>query len=112
MIVNAVQCKDCLSVIFSRAVHDFRWCTCKGIAIDGGRQYEKLVGEPDTMMRLKLEVLATEKQLYDDWNLRRDKWGLHDCIEASTGIIKTSKKPLTRKDVVNVKKKKIRKNAP
>jgi len=105
MVINAIQCKDCLSVIFSRARHDFRWCECKTVAIDGGQDYTKLVGNANQFLHLTLEVLATPRQLYDDWNLRRDKWGRHQCIDASTGIIRASKKLLTRQDVANDKKK-------
>lgn len=41
---NAVQCLKCLDIIESTHVHDFKWCKCKGIAVDGGKEYLKRVG--------------------------------------------------------------------
>lgn len=33
---NAVQCKKCLETIESKHIHDFKSCSCKSVAIDGG----------------------------------------------------------------------------
>lgn len=41
----AVQCIKCEEIIYSLHRHDMRWCSCKSIAIDGGRQYTKLTGD-------------------------------------------------------------------
>lgn len=96
MLVSAIQCRDCLSIIFSRARHDFRWCKCKHVAIDGGRDYTKISGDIDNILSLAIDINATPKELFDDWNQRRDRWGLHDCIEAATGYIHSGK-PLVRR---------------
>lgn len=39
-----IQCKKCLSVIVSRHVHDFQWCDCGSVAIDGGHEYRRIIG--------------------------------------------------------------------
>lgn len=41
--INAVKCKKCGEVIRSKNRHDFRWCSCKSVAVDGGSWYTKRV---------------------------------------------------------------------
>lgn len=41
---NSIKCIRCKSVITSINRHDFRWCECKRVAIDGGYDYLKRVG--------------------------------------------------------------------
>ncbi|MEK5393579.1 hypothetical protein NSQ59_25050 [Margalitia sp. FSL K6-0131] len=42
VIVNKVKCKKCGSIIESKYTHDFQRCVCGAIAIDGGREYQRL----------------------------------------------------------------------
>lgn len=42
---NAIRCKKCGEVIESRSVHDFRSCSCKACAVDGGREYLRRCGD-------------------------------------------------------------------
>ena len=37
--INKIQCKSCGDVIESKHDHDLVWCSCKRIAVDGGRSY-------------------------------------------------------------------------
>ena len=37
-----VLCKKCNNRIRSEHRHDFRWCPCKSLAVDGGGDYLKL----------------------------------------------------------------------
>ena len=76
MQVNAIVCKGCGDTVYSRARHDMHFCTCGLVAIDGGREYVKLCGEPENYKLIKLEVKATNKQLVDDWNYQINKYGL------------------------------------
>lgn len=46
--INAIVCKKCGEYIRSRHVHDFRWCSCKSVAVDGGSWYAKRLGEKDS----------------------------------------------------------------
>lgn len=39
---NKVQCLLCKDIIQSMYRHDFKWCKCESIAVDGGGQYLKL----------------------------------------------------------------------
>ena len=40
--VNAIMCEDCRSIIWSIHQHDFRYCKCQKIFIDGGRNYTRI----------------------------------------------------------------------
>lgn len=33
---HAVQCKKCLDTIESKHIHDFKYCSCGAVGIDGG----------------------------------------------------------------------------
>jgi hypothetical protein len=41
------MCAKCLTVIQSYNRHDFERCKCGAIAIDGGSDYTKCVGNPE-----------------------------------------------------------------
>ncbi|NOU98422.1 DUF7695 domain-containing protein [Paenibacillus planticolens] len=38
---NAIRCLACNDVIESRSQHDFNWCSCGSVAVDGGLMYGK-----------------------------------------------------------------------
>ncbi len=42
---NQVQCLKCKDIIRSKNLHDFRYCSCGAIAVDGGSWYLKRVGK-------------------------------------------------------------------
>lgn len=44
---NAIRCNKCGDVIESVHIHDFKWCSCKSVAVDGGHDYLRRVGNPD-----------------------------------------------------------------
>ncbi len=50
--VNMVQCKKCHDIIVSQTVHDFKECQCGAIAVDGGKEYLKRVGDLDQYFEL------------------------------------------------------------
>ena len=41
------RCKKCDDVIQSKGRHDFVWCKCGAIAVDGGNDYTRLIGRPE-----------------------------------------------------------------
>jgi Zn finger protein HypA/HybF involved in hydrogenase expression len=45
IIRNSARCRRCEEEIESTHRHDFRWCGCGAIAVDGGRSYLRRVGE-------------------------------------------------------------------
>lgn len=45
IIVNQVRCKKCEDTPFSASRHDFKYCKCGSIAVDGGQEYLRRVGD-------------------------------------------------------------------
>lgn len=41
-----VKCMSCNQIIQSMFRHDFKWCKCKSIAVDGGGDYLKMSYNP------------------------------------------------------------------
>ena len=39
IIRNAIRCVRCGDVIESTYTHDFKWCSCGMVAVDGGHEY-------------------------------------------------------------------------
>ena len=47
ILVNKIRCKKCGDIIESKAVHDFKFCKCESVAVDGGHDYLRRLGELD-----------------------------------------------------------------
>jgi hypothetical protein len=75
MKVRAVVCSKCKDTIYSRARHDFRWCSCGKTFVDGGMDYIRFGGEPMETLP-EIEVNATQEELFKDWNKGTDKYGI------------------------------------
>lgn len=76
--VSCVQCPECLDIIYSRARHDFHYCSCKGVFIDGGFDYKRCGGIHSLRAKHfnKFIMGVDKKDLYDDWSNRKDKYGV------------------------------------
>ena len=37
--INKIRCKRCGDIIESKTVHDFKFCKCGAVAVDGGTEY-------------------------------------------------------------------------
>ena len=44
IIVNKIKCKKCNEVIESTHRHDFKFCKCGSVAVDGGLNYLRRCG--------------------------------------------------------------------
>lgn len=44
IIINKIRCKKCGDVIESIHCHDFRFCKCGAVAVDGGKEYLRRCG--------------------------------------------------------------------
>lgn len=81
MKVNAIRCKNCNTIIYSRAEHDFHWCPCGRCAVDGGFDYFKIVGNREDWEVVDFDVLGdvpvgeAKNILYSDWNFNENKFG-------------------------------------
>lgn len=52
IIRNKIKCKCCGEVIESKSRHDFKFCACGKVAIDGGHFYLKRSGNPNDWREL------------------------------------------------------------
>jgi len=41
IIKNQIKCNYCGDIIESKSLHDFKWCSCGKVAVDGGHSYTK-----------------------------------------------------------------------
>ena len=74
--VNAVECPRCHDLIYSRARHDFHYCSCKDTFIDGGFDYIRVGGKDiDKIKNVKKFISCSKQELYNDWNERKDHYG-------------------------------------
>ena len=67
IIQNELECKKCGDIIYSAYRHDFKYCKCGSVAVDGGMDYVRRVG--------KIEDIV-ERSMY------MDEDALADCKEA------------------------------
>lgn len=75
--VTAIQCPKCLDIIYSRARHDFHYCGCGEVAVDGGFDYLKMSFKKTKPVPFQLAVDASCKyQLFRDWNTNQDVFGV------------------------------------
>jgi len=37
--LNMIECKHCKQIIESKHRHDFRYCKCQAVFVDGGKDY-------------------------------------------------------------------------
>jgi hypothetical protein len=64
---NSVQCLKCGDIIVSMHRHDFKFCSCEAVGVDGGNAYLKRMGsfhhikELSVMVEGGVEVWDTEE---------------------------------------------------
>ena len=44
IISNKIKCKKCGDIIESKSTNDYKRCSCGAVAIDGGKDYLKRIG--------------------------------------------------------------------
>lgn len=49
---NRIKCLKCGDVIESFHGHDFKYCKCKSVAVDGGKNYLRRLGERENWQEL------------------------------------------------------------
>jgi len=53
LVKNKAQCKLCLDIIESKHRHDFNFCSCSNLAVDGGYDYiKRSYDDPETIIEL------------------------------------------------------------
>ena len=67
LIQNELECTKCGDIIYSEYRHDFKYCKCGSVAVDGGMNYIRRVGNIVDMV---------------DRSMHMDEDALADCKEA------------------------------
>lgn len=44
ILINKIKCNKCGDAIESKSVHDFKFCSCHSVAVDGGHDYLRRIG--------------------------------------------------------------------
>lgn len=47
IIINKIKCKKCGEIIESKHRHDFKFCKCGAVAVDGGKDYLRRLGNQE-----------------------------------------------------------------
>ena len=55
IILNRIKCRKCNDIITSNSNHDFKFCKCGAIAVDGGKDYLKRSGNIEDIKELSIE---------------------------------------------------------
>ena len=63
---NKIQCKLCDDIIESKSVHDFRWCKCGMVAVDGGKDYLRRVGDLNDWIELSVVVKSDRQRMFEN----------------------------------------------
>ena len=45
--VNKIKCKKCGNIIESKTTNDLKRCSCGSVAVDGGKEYLKRIGNDE-----------------------------------------------------------------
>lgn len=62
LIQNEAQCAKCGQIIFSRSRHDFVSCKCGALSVDGGMEYQRIVGNLDNMIDRSMYIPLKAKE--------------------------------------------------
>lgn len=79
--VTCIQCPNCCNILYPRCKNDRLVCSCSSVGIelcaDGTLSIEHMphLKKPEAF---KLQVLASEQELYKDWNYAKDCYGIYE----------------------------------
>jgi basic membrane lipoprotein Med (substrate-binding protein (PBP1-ABC) superfamily) len=85
IVQNAATCLSCGDYIFSRHRHDFVYCTCGSIAVDGGQEYLRRVGDPEVYVDMTWSIddaiyKACAEAVQDAIDTDRNKYGIANAV--------------------------------
>lgn len=52
--VNKIKCKKCGNIIESKTTNDLKRCSCGAVAVDGGKEYLKRIGNDEEYEELPI----------------------------------------------------------
>lgn len=62
-----ISCLKCGAAVYSDDRHDFKWCPCQSVAVDGGYDYLKIVGSFGDWLIVDREGVPVAR--LNDWEL-------------------------------------------
>ena len=68
IIVNKIKCKKCGDIIESTYRHDFKFCKCGAVAVDGGKDYLRRLGYEEDYEELSEVVPKQIDYLEEEWS--------------------------------------------
>ena len=79
MEIGCIYCYKCKDLIYSRARHDLRYCSCKSVSVDGGLDCFDGSFTPGIGHQIViLDLPVNKSMLYQDWHHNQTKYG---CIK-------------------------------
>ena len=54
IISNKIKCKKCGDIIESKSINDYKRCSCGTVAVDGGTEYLKRIGNENDYIELSI----------------------------------------------------------
>lgn len=54
IISNIIKCKKCGDIIESKSTNDYKRCSCGAVAIDGGKDYLKRIGNEEDYEKMSI----------------------------------------------------------
>lgn len=54
IISNKIKCKKCRDIIESKSTNDYKKCSCGAVAVDGGKDYLKRIGNENDYEELSI----------------------------------------------------------
>lgn len=57
---NQIRCVKCGDEPYSASVHDFKYCECGAVAVDGGMSYLRRIGKPEDMVEMSIQITEEE----------------------------------------------------
>ena len=52
--VNKIKCKKCGNIIESKTTNDLKRCSCGAVAVDGGKDYLKMMGNEENYEEMSI----------------------------------------------------------
>lgn len=59
---NRLRCRKCGEIIESKHRHDFVWCKCESVFVDGGNDYIRVGGNLEDMEFIEDDYEETHKE--------------------------------------------------
>jgi hypothetical protein len=73
-IPNKIKCKICKTIIHSRHRHDFIWCICGNVFVDGGDDYKKFGGKDfSNILILDSSLKNPNKLVYKNYKTYKER---------------------------------------